>query len=1321
MKNHFSHSHIIFVLTIVIFACSNANSSINEYQYVGDPIATVFSIEEHQSGNQIWRINQYIDGRMLFATANGLSIWNGETWQQTSTPNNTRIRDITIWHDANIYAGAVGELGYFSPTDTGKFRFTVIPTEHLIDDFGQTRGINSNKEIVVYSTDQAVLVWDGKQINKINQFNAKGSRVFKINEWLLVEDGQQLYSIELVNNEPLAKPLKWKFPADMQIKSVFLNQQNQVVMVTNMQGVYKLENDTFINVISPDMLPENHLNGGIQGQDGFYYLNSTIDGLVIFNESFELLRHYKPNDGLGLSTIYNIFQDQQQNIWLAGLPNISVFQPPHLRSHYSSNTGTLDFENIYNFGDDLFFSGTGFYQLTFPKGKNRSPIFTQTPDFNLVVLDMLAFKDELFVGTEAGVYLFKRTKVGTETLISDPTLISTSDWVSELVFSPDHTTFYATIGNHLSQFQKIKGRWQETPLIEDKSGTEYLAIQPIDQQQYNIWFTTEQQELYRLKSINGVIEKESSLKFDKQSAPLGNDHLRPFFYEQRMFIGTQNGAIEYQENSKHEFKLADDFAVSLRTPSKDIFRIEVDKKQRVWYHAGSDTGVMYKDSSGTYIEQEALFKPYNTSGTRGLAYFDNAIWFGVANGNIYRMSEQSIYNLPQMAPLSIQYVNSINRNARLSLDPNKGPFSIEDKSIRIGYALYDYSSPSKTQYRTLFTGPEELHWTPWSSETSKDFTMLSGGNYTLKVEALDVWGRTSATQYHFAIEFPWFASIWAKLLYLMLLLIVIAMSIKLGQRLRNKGLEQQNITLELGIQQRTKEIKHKVDELKEQQILKDRFFSNVSHEFRTPLTLTIGPLETILKECISNIDTKTKNLTVTALNNARTMLALVGQVLDINRLELGKLSLRVASHDIAGLLRANHQRFLPWAQQNQQQLIIINCENPYEVYCDVDQIDKCVSNLLSNAIKYSGKETTIRIELIHQPQTLGIKITDNGYGIPSMHKDQVFDRYYQEESSQSKSTPGTGIGLALVKELIELHHGSINLETEIDQGCEFTLWLHLGKSHFTLSELIEPIVIQDANLNDELFNDSLEKDLVKILVVDDNVELRQFICQRLAFNFTVLEAENGHAGFESAIKDLPDIIISDITMPVMSGLELTQKLKAHPETKHIPILLLSAQTSKRDIVDGFACGADDFVIKPFDTSELVMRIKTLIDSRKNFARQKIQLFSELPLSKNGDHFEQSIQKFIFTHLHQSDFNIDSLSQLMFMSKETMRRKCNISFGMSPSAYIQERRLQQAKILLEQKNMNVSEVAYAVGFDSLAYFSKSFKKYYNVSPSALTQV
>lgn len=1315
-----TYLHLLARLGLYVFILQNLltpQASANQYQYVGNPIAQIFSNEEHKSSNQIWWIEQYHDGKILFATGNGLTSWDGENWQQASTPNNTRVRDITVWKDNNIYAGAVGQLGYFAPRPSGEFEFTIIPTDHLIEDFGQTRGINSNQNIVVYSTDQSLFVWDGSTIRKVDDFDAKGSRVFNLEGELLVSDRDSFYSISITDQQIVISAKEWKFPPNLRIKSLFINQAKEIILVTNMMGVFQLKGDTFANVIAPEDMPITYLNSGIQAKDGFYYLNSTIDGVMVYSPAFELLRHYKQNDGIGLSTIYTIFQDNQENIWLGGLPNISVFQPPHLRSTYPSNTGTVDLENIFNLNGEMFFSGTGFYHLTFPNGYSRSPIFNQIADFNLVVLDMLMVGNELIVGTESGVYSFTQSKSLGKSTFSSPTLITSEDFVSDLDSSPDSRFIYTTIGNHLSQLEKVDGGWQEQQLEEDKSGTEHLMVQALNAQQHRVWFTTEQQELFQLtvESQSGKVGDKKT--FNNKAHPLGNDHILPFMFGQRVMMGTQNGVIEYHTDASMPFSQPSDFPNALKTSKKDVFKITLDEEGRLWYHAGSDTGVMYRDQVGAFTVDESMFMPYNRSGTRGLVYFDKSIWLGTANGKIYRLSENTIDSPPVTAQVAIQYVNSISSDTRLPLNLNENALKVEDNSIRIGFALADYSTPRSALFRTKLIGQGNDNWTPMAAETNKDFTSLSGGDYSLHIEAQDPWGRLSTVNYDFSVDYPWYANYWARMFYLILLLLIIYLSIKLGQKLRNKTLEQQNRALEDGIQVRTTQIRQKVNELREQQELKDKFFANVSHEFRTPLTLTIGPLETILKEQKDNLNDQSKDLAITALSNAKTMLALVSQVLDINRLEVGKLSLRVSENDIAAMLRVNQQRFKPWAGQNSQTLVCINCENPLSAYCDQDQIDKCISNLLSNAIKYSGKNTTIKIELISNEKFIGIKITDDGYGIDHTRKNQVFERFYQENGTEKSIAGGTGIGLAIVKELVELHSGYIDLETDTNQGCQFTLWLPFGKEHFEEHQLIEPITINNAEK--ELQLDSIESSHMKILVVDDNIELRKFICQRLESSYVILEASDGQSGLVSAIKNMPDVIISDITMPVMNGIELTQKLKANPVTLGIPVLLLSAQATKRDIVTGFESGADDYLIKPFDTSELVMRVKSLIASRKLHALQKTNNapYVEGPISQ-GESFEDNLLKHIFSNIHDTGFNIDKLAELMFMSKETLRRKCQAKYQKSPAAHIQEVRMQHAKMLLKEGKLNVSDVSYATGFDSLSYFSKTFKKYYGVSPSSL---
>jgi len=1302
----------------------------NQYRDVGDPIATVYSIEEHQSGSQVWWIEQLIDGQMVFATANGMTSWDGENWQQTSTPSNTRIRALTIWKDGHIYAGATNELGYFTKLDNGTFVFVQIPSAHLISQFGQSRSVNSNNTMVAYNTDEGVFVWNGQVLAMIDKFEAAGSRIFNIDGQLLINDDASFYQISLSNdNKNLAPSMikkPWQVPPNTIIKSLFVNAKQELIMVTNMQGLFRLDNNQFVQVVNPTELPINALNSGIQGKDGLYYINSTINGIMVLSEDFELLRHFQQNDGLGLATTYDIFQDRQDNIWLVGLPNISVFQPPHLRSQYRNDTGTLDFENIYHIAGKTYFSGTGFYELTYPVQHYKTPTFKQIPNFDLVVLDIVAVNDELFVGTEKGVYVFEFNPLAKDSVIGTPVRITSPDFVSDFAVTPDNTTVFVSIGNHLSKLEKIQHRWQETKLLEDKSSTEYLAIEPLTSiggqyADYAVWVSTDARDLYRWSPSRLGKGNADIVHFPKQQTPLGHEHVLPFFYQNTVMFGTENGIYGFQQDATPMFALLDWMPSALKSKNKDVFKALEDTQGRLWYHAGRDTGVTYQNASGDWVSQENIFKPYNRSGTRGLAYANEAIWFGVTNGSVYRMSHKVIDNIPSAASVSVRYIHNIDDDEPFTLMENDVAIESDRNSIRIGYALPDYSSTKQTQYRTRISGHGNANWTLWSNEASKDFPLLNGGDYIFAIEAMDSWGRTSRAQYDFSVEYPWYLNTYARVVYGLALLLLVYASVKLGQLRRNQVLQAHNTELERRVEQRTDEINNKVAELKELQTLKDRFFANVSHEFRTPLTLTIGPLQEMVEKHRTHIGKESLHLSLTALSNAKKMLALVGQVLDINRLELGNQSLRIAEYDIASLLRANASRFAPWAEQHQQVIECINCENPFLIFCDQDQIDKCVSNLLSNAIKYSGDGTLIKVALLNADDKIGIQVSDNGVGLPPALKDLVFERFYQADLNDSDTQQGSGIGLHLVKEIVCLHRGDVELLTQVNQGCQFTIWMLKGNEHFTAEDLIEPMYVVQSDDLPSIPSYDLELDKATVLIIDDNPSLRQFMSQVLSTNYQILCAENAEQGLASALKYLPDVIVSDVSMPGMSGLTLTEKLKKQPDTRAIPVLLLSAQTSKRDIVAGFSSGANDYLIKPFDTSELIMRINALL---QNYKGKLALTIDYMHISKRGagkvKSFEDKLNQAIMDNISDNKFTIESLAKSLFMSSETLRRKCHQLVDMSPISYVQQKRLEEAKYLLETQELNVSEVAYTIGFDSLAYFSRSFKKYYGVSPSRMSK-
>ncbi|MCF6320024.1 MAG: response regulator [Proteobacteria bacterium] len=404
-------------------------------------------------------------------------------------------------------------------------------------------------------------------------------------------------------------------------------------------------------------------------------------------------------------------------------------------------------------------------------------------------------------------------------------------------------------------------------------------------------------------------------------------------------------------------------------------------------------------------------------------------------------------------------------------------------------------------------------------------------------------------------------------------------------------------------------------------------------------------------------------------------------------------------------------------------------------------------NLISNAIKYSGKNSKIIISLddgsldedISNKESLNedsfnngsdwikINISDDGVGIDKEIKEHIFERYFQGSSPQHLSEAGTGIGLSYVKDVMELHHGKVTLDSLPKQGCEFILWFKQGFTHFKYDEINdsdEKSVLQEQMSKDNLLVNEEVKDEINqqlnsldkttILIVEDNRELMKFLVFKFKDYYKVLEAENGQVGLDMAIKNLPDLIISDVMMPEMDGMELLSHLRKNNELKTVPIVLLTAMSANVDAIEGLETGADDYVTKPFDFDELKARVDRLIVSRKAVRDENITLEPTETIHKSS--FQEKLDDTIHDHISDSSLNVEMLAELMYLDRSGLYRKIKTELNMTPIAYIRKIRMDFAKNLLTNKKLSVSETAYACGFESLSYFSKQFKKTYGTSPS-----
>jgi signal transduction histidine kinase/DNA-binding response OmpR family regulator len=577
---------------------------------------------------------------------------------------------------------------------------------------------------------------------------------------------------------------------------------------------------------------------------------------------------------------------------------------------------------------------------------------------------------------------------------------------------------------------------------------------------------------------------------------------------------------------------------------------------------------------------------------------------------------------------------------------------------------------------------------------------------------------------------------------------IVLLVIMIFRAFRNK--QQANIKLEQQkqvIEKRNDEIIKQRDQIIEvSKKLEDatqtklRFFTNISHEFRTPLTLIIGPLENMIHS--EKIPTEFQNQVNMMHRNSLRMLRMINQLMDFRKIENAKMKLRAGQYNLVSFTKDIQQSFANLAKQKKIQFGFHSTETEIQLWFDWDKLDKVIFNLLSNAFKFTPEngEITVRIkkakpvvETIWQEEAI-IEVADNGKGISKKYLSRIFDRFYQVEKSQDFK--GTGLGLSLSKEFVKLHHGKIKVESTEDKGTIFIIHLPVGDFHLNSEEKIELTPDKHPNKHEKSISDEIhynpgltngdikiDFDITKkqlVLLVEDEKDVREYVKDSLKDFYNILEAENGKQALKIIEEEEPDLIVSDIMMPEMDGLELTHIIKSDLKTCHIPIILLTAKASQEQKFEGLEEGADSYIPKPFNSKHLQIRVKKLLELRKKMhERYKGQLIIEEEdeqISRMDRKFLNKISTIVEQHLDKEELSVEELSQMVGLSRVHVYRKIKKLTGMSVSEFVRSVKLKLSLNRIKNSGKSISEIAYEVGFSSPSYFTQSFKKQFGISPS-----
>ena len=773
------------------------------------------------------------------------------------------------------------------------------------------------------------------------------------------------------------------------------------------------------------------------------------------------------------------------------------------------------------------------------------------------------------------------------------------------------------------------------------------------------------------------------------------------------------------------------------------------------------------------IKGEGAFKNYDVDdGTQSNVFYlgsyhkssSGELFFGGENGfnSFYPDSINDNRQIPRVVLTNFKVFDQSRQTGsepilNLELTYKENFFSLE-------FAALSYSNISKNHYRYKLEGFDKT-WIDNGTRRSAHYTNVPPGMYIFRVKASngdDVWSEEGLT-IHINIAPPFWSTWWFRIF----LAAFFIMALLATHRYRIRKINNQKARLEKLVKARTTQleqqkttIEQQAQKLREMDRVKRRLFANISHEFRTPLMLISGPLE----ELASNgFDAKTGKLYQVMRRNSQRLMHLIDQLLDLARFESGDMKLNLTASDLIVMAKEIVLSFAPLAEQKNIKLSLHTNDKPLHYFIDKDKFEKILYNLLSNAFKFTpeGGSVSVAVSMISDfgfrvsenyeteirsgaslrenrkseiDNFVEITVRDTGIGIPQETLPHIFDRFYQVAVNSNNGKEGTGIGLALVKELVALHQGQISVNSQVKQGTEFIVRLPLDKSQSAESrgqretdELPSaPSPNPFATINNEQKSTGNGQPTTnndhQILIIEDNIDVRTYLRNFLSPNYQIIEAINGSDGIRKAGEHVPDLIISDIMMPQQDGFEVCRLLKNDEKTSHIPIILLTAKAGPENKLEGLETGADDYLTKPFDKNELCARVENLIEQRrrlrKKFRRQMVLQPNDVEVTPLDQAFLQKVCSIIESHLEETEFGADSLRIQLGMSKAQYHRKIYALTDQSPSQLIRSMRLKRAKQLLEKRAGNISEIAFAVGFNNLSYFSKCFRAQFGKLPSEM---
>lgn len=1202
----------------------------------------------------------------------------------------------------------------------------------------------------------------------------------KDNLWIGQENRIYSYS---QNKLELKKTL---LPPTVKISSIIETRNKNLIVGTTRNGLYIVYPNGFVFRLPETITSE--ITCIFEDSKGGVWIGTWNDGVFLMkNNKFTLqLNTSKKEKNLRLSNnfIRSICEDDDGNVWLGSSNGLNKFDITNNEvSHYGTNsTNSLYHPSIWSIIKDLngtiwvatYYGGVNYFN---PSKEVFS--FTDFTEYNSAIKYPIISRivednqHNLWIGTESKGLIYYNTNLNTYRNFNEENHSVSRNTIKSIYY--DQTAEILWIGTHLGGLNKYTIKENKFSYIDikgEQNSNYSQSIQVITPYKNYLYLGT-LSGIFRYNTLTGVLDQDSHLvdRFSVVKDIVIDEN-------ENMWIAS-NGLYCYNLKTGIVKDFHSGFTYSNVSPQTLVNDIFIDHKKRLWLGTNGAGVILFQPDKNIFKEYSSqssgLESNYisaisiTNSGiilaatSNGISIIDdkNSKCFNynskngfpllsMLNGCILRLSNGNIAfgGINGISYLNEEVLSTPEKKYKIRFDKlwvNNRIVKPNDKSGILTKALI-YNKSITLNHNQRILGIEiatdnylrrnqpnfeyrikndNNEWTTFDIKSPITIMNLSPGTYILQVRktVLNEVGSDNQIELRMVVKPPFYASWYAYLLYTMLL-VAIAIWVMFFYRSRLM------LRTSLIFERKDKEQK----ELANQSKL--RFFTNISHEFRTPITLIIGQLE-LLMQSTKLASSHYKDI-VSIHRNALKMTRLINELLDFRKQEQGFMKLKVTEKDLVEFLREIVVSFFDYAA-SQKIRLTFNCEDEkIPIWYDYLQLQKVFFNLLSNAFKFTGKDGEIRIEVLNDVDKVSVSVVDTGLGIAKESLTKVFDQFYQDDGAilHNAQNPGTGLGLALSKGIVELHGGVIHVTSEIGKGACFTVTLMKGNQHLQQKENVEfvksefePIDYRvnfntsDLEFIEEATNTQLEhfQNTPTMLIVEDDTDLRNVLIRIFKPMYKIVEADNGLTGYKIAKEKQPHLIISDVMMPIMNGNEMCSKLKGDFETSHIPIVLLTAQTTVEQNIDGLKSGADDYISKPFNVKILIMRCNNLLTSRKllqdKFSKQMDVNPTQMAYNVMDQKFIEKAVSIIESNITLKRIDIDFLCSEMAIGRRVIFNKMKSITGQTPNDFILTIKFKIAASMLKNNpELNISEISDILGFSSAKYFSKCFREQFGVSPS-----